>query len=192
MKRARFNAAKRYERKHSASTIAFAIAGIVGFLVPFYSLLFRDVLTVHTKNVLDFTAFVIGALSLTLGLIEQARDYPDKARSFNLCGRRVNSVARRLTTSPTMHDDQLQELVTQYEAALEECADNHDDIDYEIAKAQEEIAETQGPAKREATKRLWKLRWLERLQIYWLYGATWVCPLFIGILLWIFAPVPPT
>lgn len=90
VKRARFNAAKRYERKQSASTIAFALAGIVGFLFPIYALVFREALSVHSENVLDFTAFVMGGLSLMLGLIEQAKDYPAKARRFDHCGRRVN------------------------------------------------------------------------------------------------------
>jgi hypothetical protein len=85
VKRARFNAAKRFERKQNASTIAFAFAGIIGFLVPVYALLFKDALTAHTKNVLDFTAFITGALSLGLGLMEQAKDYPAKARRFDQC-----------------------------------------------------------------------------------------------------------
>src|SRR3979409_646541 len=90
VKRARFNAAKRYERKQSASTIAFALAGIIGFLVPVYTLIFKEALGEHTKSVLDFTAFVTGSLSLILGLIEQAKEYPAKVRQFDLCGRRVN------------------------------------------------------------------------------------------------------
>jgi hypothetical protein len=140
VKRARFNAAKRYERKQSASTLAFALAGIIGFLVPVYTLIFRDALTPHGKNVLDFTAFVTGALSLTLGLIEQAKDYPAKYRRFDLCGRMVNKVVRRLTITNIEHDEDLEPLIREYEAALESCGDNHDDIDYEIAKWQEELA----------------------------------------------------
>jgi SMODS and SLOG-associating 2TM effector domain family 5 len=188
VKRARFNAAKRYERKQSASTIAFALAGIIGFLAPVYALLFKEALSVHSKNVLDFTAFITGALSLVIGLIEQAKDYPAKSRRFDLCGRQVNSVLRRLMATTSVDDEELRSLVDAYEKALEDCGDNHDDIDYEMANAQEEMHQSLGAAKEKATRKLKRLKWFERFQIYWLYVATWATPLLIGLMLWLFAP----
>jgi hypothetical protein len=204
VKRARFNAAKRFERKQNASTIAFAFAGIIGFLVPVYALLFKDALTAHTKNVLDFTAFITGALSLGLGLMEQAKDYPAKARRFDQCGRKVNSVLRRLTISAVTHEEELRPLVAEYEKALEECSENHDDIDRDIARAEEEIdfakdRERSTPhtdprafrgacdLRKSAERKLVRLKWIERLQIYWLYGVMWTTPLAIGLMLWRFA-----
>jgi hypothetical protein len=204
VKRARFNAAKRFERKQNASTIAFALAGIIGFLVPVYALLFKDALSAHTKNVLDFTAFVTGALSLTLGLMEQAKDYPVKVRQFDQCGRKVNSVLRRLTIMPITHDEELRPLVEEYEKALDDCAENHDDIDRDIARAEEEIdfakdqersiphGEQRAIAgsrklRRTAEWKLTRLKWLERVQIYWLYAAMWTTPPAIGLILWLFA-----
>jgi len=204
VKRARFNAAKRFERKQNASTIAFAFAGIIGFLVPVYALLFKDALTAHTKNVLDFTAFITGALSLSLGLMEQAKDYPAKARRFDQCGRKVNSVLRRLTTTVITCEEELQPLIEDYEQALEECAENHDDIDRDIARAEEEIdfardRERSSPhadqrafngarrLRRSAEWKLIRLKWLERLQIYWLYAVMWTTPPAIGLMLWRFA-----
>ena len=187
VKRARFNAAKRYERKQSASTIAFALAGIVGFLFPIYALVFREALTVHSKNVLDFTAFVMGGLSLMLGLIEQAKDYPAKARRFDHCGRRVNRVLRRLTITPTTCDANLEPLIDEYEKALDECGENHDDIDQDIAKAQERL--DNAPSEIEearAEKKIARLKRRERLQIYWLYVTTWVLPLLMASLLLLF------
>jgi len=181
VKRARFNAAKRFERKQSASTMAFALAGVIGFLLPFYLLLFKDALTTHTKNVLDFTAYVTGALSLMVGLIEQAKDYPAKARRFDLCGRRVNVLARRLALS--VHPDQdIYPLIEQYERALDECQENHDDIDYHIANAQQEFEEAVD--KEAASRQLARLKLIEDVKIYWLYATTWVTPALIGILLW--------
>ncbi len=181
VKRARFNAAKRFERKQSASTLAFAIAGVIGFLLPFYLLLFKDALTTHTKNVLDFTAYVTGALSLMVGLIEQAKDYPAKARRFDLCGRRVNGLARRLALS-VRPDQDLYPLMEQYERALEECVENHDDIDYDIALAQQELEEAVD--RDGAKRRLSRLKLIEDAKIYWLYATTWVMPALIGVLLW--------
>jgi SMODS and SLOG-associating 2TM effector domain family 5 len=181
VKRARFNAAKRLERRQSASTLAFALAGVIGFLLPFYVLLFKDALTLHTKNVLDFTAYVTGALSLLVGLIEQAKDYPAKAHRFHQCGRRVNALVRRLAfASP--HDYDLYPLIEQYERALEECGENHDDIDYDIATAQQQLEEAYD--KEAAKRELKRLKLIESATIYWLYAATWVTPALFGILLW--------
>jgi hypothetical protein len=181
VKRARFNAAKRFERKQAASTLAFAIAGVIGFLLPFYLLLFKDALTTHTKNVLDFTAYVTGALSLMVGLIEQAKDYPAKARRFDLCGRRVNVLVRRLSLS-VHHEQELYPLIEEYERALDECNDNHDDIDYEIAQAQQQLEDAIDKAG--AKQQIARLRLIERVKIYRLYAAIWVTPALIGLVMW--------
>ena len=189
VRRARFNAAKRCERKQAASTLAFAIAGVIGFLVPVYTLLFDDALSHHAKSVLDFTAFVIGALSLVLGLIEQAKDYPAKARRFDFCGRRVNSVLRRLTITPVIEGEDLHPLIVEYERALDECDLNHDDIDHELALVQEELALAPAPELRKrAAARLRRLRWLERFQVYGLYVFAWLGPVLIGVVIWFFLP----
>jgi hypothetical protein len=97
-------------------------------------------------------------------------------------------VLRRLMTVSNAGENLLGQLVEQYESALEECGDNHDEIDYEIAKAQEEVNSALGPARGPAAKKLRNLRLYERVQIYWLYIATWATPLLIGVGLWFFAP----
>jgi hypothetical protein len=181
VKQARFNAAKRFERKQSASTLAFALAGVIGFLLPFYTMLFVESLSSHTKNVLDFTAYVTGALSLMVGLIEQAKDYPAKARRFDQCGRRVNGLARRLAFF-VRHDQHLYALIEDYEKALEECGENHDGIDFDIALAQQQLEEAVD--KDWAKRRLAYLKLQESVTIYWLYATTWVLPALVGILLW--------
>jgi hypothetical protein len=181
VKRARFNAAKRLQRRQSASTLAFAVAGVIGFLLPFYVLLFKDALALHTKNVLDFTAYVTGALSLLVGLIEQAKDYPAKAHRFDRCARRVNALVRRLSFAGP-HDYDLYPLIEQYERALEECGENHDDIDFAIALAQQQLEEA---FDREGAKReLQRLKLIESATIYWLYAVTWATPALVGVLLW--------
>lgn len=181
VKRARFNAAKRFERKQGASTLAFALAGVIGFLLPFYAFLFKDALSVHTKNVIDFTAYVTGALSLMVGLIEQAKDYPAKARRFDTCGRKVNVLVRRLAMSAG-YDRALPPLLEEYERALDECQENHDDIDYEIALAQQRLEDAAD--KESARWKLARLKLVERVKIYWLYAATWVTPALVGLVLW--------
>jgi hypothetical protein len=181
VKRARFNAAKRFERKQDASTLAFVFAGVIGFLLPVYTLLFTDVLSIHTKNVLDFTAYVTGALSLLVGLIEQAKDYPAKARRFDQCARRVNVLVRRLAFF-VRHPQDLFGLIEDYERALEECGDNHDGIDYAIALAHQRIDD--GFDADNAKRELAQLRLKESITIYGLYASIWLLPLVVGVLLW--------
>jgi len=181
VRRARFNAAKRFERKQDASTLAFAFAGVIGFLLPVYTLLFTDAVSMHTKNVLDFTAYVTGALSLLVGLIEQAKDYPAKARRFNQCARRVNVLARRLAIF-ARHPQDLYGLTEDYERALEECGENHDDIDYAIALAQQQLDDAMD--KEGAQRRLAQLKLRESVTIYWLYATIWILPMLVGIGLW--------
>lgn len=184
VRRARFNAAKRFERKNEASTLAFAIAGIVGFLVPVYTLIFRDDISQHVKNVLDFTAYITGAMSLILGLIEQAKEHSAKALRFDTCARQINSVLRRLATTPTVTDQDLQPFIAQYEKALEDCGDNHDQIDHEIARTQSAIDEaTSRIDKEEAEKRLTRLKWRECAETYWLYVFIWCTPIIIGVII---------
>lgn len=182
VKRARFNAAKRYERKQSASTLAFAFAGVVGILIPFYTSVFSSGMSVHTKNVLDFTAFVTGALSMMLGFIEQARDYPAKARRFDHCGQGVNRALRRLTLAPGHDGADLHPIVEEYELALKECGENHDEIDFQISVAQQAVEDS--PENAERRTELQRLRAREAVQIYGIYWAIWIVPVIMGGALW--------
>lgn len=186
VKRARFNAAKRFERKQDASTLAFALAGVFGFLLPIYTTIFQDSISVHTRNVLDFTGFVTGSLSMVIGLIEQAKDYPAKARRFNECGRKVNSALQRLTLMNGAADLDLQPILEEYERALHECGENHDEIDYEIARTQQALKSA--AHQPEQKRKLAALRRREAVQIYGLYWAIWIGPLTLSAMLLLLAP----
>ena len=194
VKRARFNAAKRFERKYNASILAFSMAGIVGIALPYFTQLFGGALTPHTKNVLEFYGYITGTLSLGLGLVEQARGYESLSRRFDECGRRVNAALRRLRNNPALDERVLTDLVTEYERALDVCDINHDEIDQEIALA-EEAREQDRQASRGAgqrpqhadamAKRLAALRRREYCQIYWLYWVALCAPTAVAALIWI-------
>jgi hypothetical protein len=193
VKRARFNAAKRLERRQNASIMAFAVAGVCGFLVPYCTLQFDQSLTPHTKRILDFVTQTTGMLSLIIGLIEQARDYPAQARRFDRCGRDVNRVLRRLSVLNPLETEEFARIVADYEKALDDCDINHDRIDREIAQAEEEAWRDKTKRKADAIRRLRRLRWLESTQIYWVYAVTWFAPVVIGLAMWfVLAPPPST
>lgn len=196
VKAARFNAAKRLERKQSASLLAFALAGTAGFIVPFFTLMFADKLVPHTKNVLDFACYVSGALSLSIGLVEQARNHTATSQRFHKCGLAVNSVLRRLRNAPYPDEGTLNTLTKEYEQALIDCDHNHDDIDQAIAHTKDllETARHYAHANPRSLaeahvqtleKKLQLLRLQEMAHIYWLYGAVWLGPAILGIVVWL-------
>jgi hypothetical protein len=184
IKSARFNAAKRLERRQNASTLAFAVAGVFGFVLPFFLLRFDSALSQHARNVVDFTAFLSGALSLTLGLVEQAKNYPSRARRFDLCGRRINDVRKRLQVSSAATDMELSPFLEEYAKALEDCDENHEEIDLELARAWHEwnARRTDAAAHKAYCRVRRRLTW----QIYRLYAVVWGLPPLIGFLTWIF------
>jgi hypothetical protein len=190
LKRARFNAAERLTRKQNASTYSLAIAGICAFLLPLFTLQFADALTAHTKHVLEFTANVTGTLSLVMGLIEQARDYPARARRFHECGLAVNSVIRDLSIASS--GDSLKTYIERYEAALSDCDENHTDLDSDIARAQDRLYAADEQARhgeltsqvRKAKRELLWLRRYETFQIYCLYAIIWCVPPMTGVGIW--------
>lgn len=187
VKRARFNAAKRFERKHDASTLAFALAGVVGIALPFYTQLFGSALTPHSRSVLEFYGYITGALSLGLGLVEQAKGYESRSRRFDECGRRVNAIVRKLRNNPTLDEITLDEMVREYEHAIDICDVNHDAIDHEIALAEEEreAVRAQGTNEpRTPESRLRRLRAWETLGIYWVYVLVLVGPTLLALAIW--------
>ena len=207
VKRARFNAAKRFERKQDASVLAFAVAGICGFLVPYCTLQFEHSLAPHTKSVLDFSTQTAGMLSLIIGLIEQARDFPAQARRLDKCGRDVNKVLRRLSLLNPVESEELGRIVAAYEHAIDECVINHDDIDRGIAEAEEDLrhakdarkamhaseaaASAAAATEADAMRRLSRLKWQELAHIYWLYATIWFAPIALGVVMWFWlAPAP--
>ncbi len=187
VKSARFNASKRLEKRHEASITAFAMAGVFGFVLPVFALIFTQSVSEHLKNVLEFTGYVAGALSLVIGLTEQARDYKPRAHALHRCGLRVNSVVRRLEISTFRSDEEMASLINAYDKALEDCPENHNDIDFDLALMRERLAYAEDEAERLKAKReMATLEWRAWFEIYWLYLIVWIAPIITGALVWAF------
>ncbi|MFV0298825.1 MAG: SLATT domain-containing protein [Hyphomicrobiaceae bacterium] len=186
----RFNAAKRLERKQDAISLAFALAGIVGIILPFFVLLFDTDLSHRSKTVLSFYGFATGALALGLGLIELARGYGAKARRFDECGRRINSVLRKLRNNPAFDEAQLDDLIREYARAVDVCDLSHNSIDYEKAVAQEDLDIIRVSKGRElelsrAESLLRSLNRKESAGIYWLYWLVLIAPAVPAVGIWL-------
>ncbi len=184
VKRARFNAAKRYERKQQASNLAFATLGVVGFMLPYFLLNFHELLSAATHKLLDFVGYATGLFALVIGLVELARGYESMARRLNTSALEVNSVRRRLRAANRIDQDTLNHLVAEYEAALERCDINHDDIDREIAQAQQSDHETRSSPQPQHLRKLSRLKWREFMQIWGMYLFILPLPAICALFVW--------
>lgn len=206
VKAARFNAAKRLERKQRVSTFALAVAGVVGFIVPVFTLTFDQSLSKHVKSIVEFSSYVIGTMSLTIGLVEQAKDYPTQAKRFDKCGRAVNSTLRKLRNNPHADLSFISELTREYETAINECEINHDTNDERIALLDHHLRDIKHKLKddslpeqrrknlardlRWTRAELWSARGLEAVSIYLIYAFVWFAPVAIALIVWHYVPAP--
>lgn len=181
VKSARFNAAQRLTKKEAASIEAMAVSGLFGFVLPYFVVVFSGSISPHLARVLEFTGFVSGSLSLVVGLIEQSRDYRMRAAALHACGLKVNKVLRRLETQEFRSDDEMLPLIEEYEQALAECSENHDDIDVELASARYLARRGKDPETQEENKRkISRLTWKAWFEVYRIYLIIWMLPCVIG------------
>jgi len=127
--------------------------------------------------VIEFTAYLSGALSLVLGLVERGSNHQERARRFHECGLQVNKLQRDLEASSLQSDEQLRPYLTAYDHALRHCGHNHAKIDEELAKCSDRVR--------------WKVVGRLSLQIYGSYVAVWVLPTIIMLLLFALLPSQP-
>ena len=127
---------------------------------------------------IDPTSFLIGALSTMFGLFDLGKDYPEKARQFHECGKAINRVVRRLEIS---NGSTILTLMEDYERAIDSCSENHDDIDYEIGRAQWEIRRLQGAERRKREIALLWMKCRACAGAYWLYAVAWAGPLLFAL-----------
>jgi SMODS and SLOG-associating 2TM effector domain family 5 len=109
------------------------------------------------------------------------------ARRLNKSALEVNSAVRRLRAASLIDEEMLNHLVAEYEGALERCDINHDDIDSEIANAQQVRHEHRASPQPHHHWALAKLKWREFFQIWGMYlfilPLPAICALFVRIVL---------
>jgi SMODS and SLOG-associating 2TM effector domain family 5 len=180
VKRARFNAAERHQRQEKAATTAFSLAGIFGFVVPYFLSSLDNDIPAHFARVMEPVAVLSGALALVLGLIERGSNHLEKARRFHECGMDVNDLLRQIETHQFHHDEQLRSFQDAYHRILQKCEYNHLPVDRELALAEDNNTSESLLLIIPVTK-LTKVRW----QIWWqVHGAYWTViglPILVGL-----------
>ena len=197
VKRARFNASKRLERKQSAGIVTLAVVALYGGLISVFNLMFKHRVGADTRDVLEYVAVVSSWLTLIIGLTEQQKNYGSNARELHDCARDVNDLQKQLAATPVHTEQQLGPFLTRYREIMEKCRPNHDDVDFALAEATVSKGEQQAlkqsgqwDAKAQKRRASWA-RFHYQFNTYWFYGTIWLAPPLVGLVLWWVVPAAP-
>jgi SMODS and SLOG-associating 2TM effector domain family 5 len=197
VKRARFNAAKRLERKNAAGLVTLAIVALYGGLISVFNLMFKHRVGADTRDVLEYVAVVSSWATLIIGLTEQLKGYGDASRELHACAREVNDLQRRLAVTSIADEAQLGPFLAAYRDIIARCRPNHDDVDYRLAEATPSLGERQfleAEGKWDAVAFARRERWARlgyHVATYWFYVAIWFAPALVGLALWLLVPASP-
>lgn len=185
VKRARFNAAKRLERKQNASIMTLAVVAFYTGSASLFTLTFRDALPGQTRTICEFVSQFFSVLTLIIGLIEQLKDYPSRARELHDCARKINALQKHLEATHIEHAEQLLPYLQSYDQCIAECRHNHDDVDYGLAQAM-----APGHAGAERDLSLWLAKAAYHASTYAFYASIWIAPPIVALTLWLLLPAP--
>ena len=183
VKRARFNAAKRLRKRHEAGQLTFAISGIYGFLVPLFLLQFDSYLTSFAATVFSFGAAVAGALSFTIAMQYQQKDFKGRAAQLDECALKINNLSRHLMATPVGRSEDLRPFIHHYDEILSRC-ENHDEIDFELARISYQPKNMTDEELSQWKRERWLLRFQLYRQTYTICAVVWLLPFVIGFVIW--------
>lgn len=189
VKRARFHAADRLDRRNTASLWTLSTVALYGGLVTVFVLIFKDSLTPHMRNICDWVSVVANWLTLTFSLTEQIKDYSGQSRALHECGQRVNDLRKHLLATPISAPQQLVPFVKEYEAIISECGPNHNRMDFEIARL-EGSRSVDGMTHAEQRSRLRQLRVRNLFATHTIYVVMMAAPAVAGFLAWLLVAPP--
>jgi len=194
VKRARFNASKRLERKQSAGTVTLAIVALYGGLISVFNLMFKHRVGGDTRDILEYVAVVSSWLTLIIGLTETMKGHGANARELHDCARDVNNLQKQLAATAIWDEQAIQPFLARYREIIERCRPNHDNVDYRLA----ELDLTRGERERLMLTEDWDERWHARqllwakicyhVSTYWFYAMIWSAPPLVGLILWWLVP----
>lgn len=184
VKRARFNASRRLRNRYDAGQFAFAVSGIYGFLVPLFLLQFDGYLSNFAAMVISFVAAVAGALSFTIAMQYQQKDFKLRAGQLHDCALKINELRRHLSATKVTDPADLHRFIGHYHATLAAC-ENHDDIDFALARLTDNPKNLSPEERRDWKYERWMLKWRLYRQTYTVCVVVWLLPLIIGTIVWL-------
>jgi hypothetical protein len=141
----RFNAHQRLTSKHnwSLAAISFSSAYVLIITIVGYFPIFS--LNSQQKDILSFFAITLSLFILVLSLLETSKSHQMKAKEFHDCGRRLSGLYDKLrhiltigksNISMTELSAQLLLITKEYDSILDQCNENHKEINLVIFKIQ--------------------------------------------------------
>ncbi len=197
VKRARFNAAKRLERKHYAGIVTLAIVALYGGLISVFNLMFKHRVSADLRDVLEYVAVVSSWLTLIIGLTEQQKNHSANARELHDCGQAVNDLQKQLSAAPILSERDFAPYLGHYRAIMERCRPNHDDVDYRLAEVTPSREERRTLQERDRLDEVQFARERRKAQLrydintYLFYASIWFTPALVGFVLWWLVPASP-
>ena len=197
VKRARFNAAKRLERKQSAGIVTLAVVALYGGLISVFNLMFKHRVGADVRDVLEYVAVVSSWMTLIIGLTEQMKSHGANARELHDCAREVNDLQKELAATPVHDERALAPFLQRYARLIEKCRPNHDDVDYTLAERsisrgeRERLAASGQWDERRHGWQLWRARMTYHWATYWFYVVISLVPPVVGVMLWWLVPGAP-
>ncbi len=132
IKRARFNTHKRLEARERFSTFTLSMFALYAFGAQLWGLIFARS-DVGLSNMITFLTMFSAEFALIVGLLAHANDYGSKAKLMHRCAHEVNRLLHELQTFAPSDPDSLAEFSRRLDDILGTYADNHDEIDHQMA-----------------------------------------------------------
>ena len=167
VKAARFNAAERFERKHTLSLFAMSMVSLYFVGLSVWQAVYAPTLDEATNRLITLVSIMSSIFTLVLALIESMNDYRMKAHHMHACALAVNDLYHelKLDAAPRCrHSCRSSGGATTRPCAR--CPYNHARIDYLMARAERNVP---WPEKAWA-----RLRYV--LDVYALYGVCLIAP----------------
>lgn len=198
MKRARFNAAKRLERKASAGLVTLALVALYGGLISVFNLMFKHRIGADTRDILEYVAVVSMWLTLIIGLTEQQKGHAAAARELHDCAREINDLQKQLAATHVQTEAEMRPFLDRYGDVVARCRQNHDDVDFELARQspsrEERVHAAEPPASDSDQPGTWwsrQVRLRYHVATYWFYAVIATTPMLVGAGLWLMLPTSP-
>jgi hypothetical protein len=136
VKAARFNAAERFERKHTLSLFALSMVSLYFVGLSVWQAVYASVLDEAANRLITLVSIMSSVFTLVLALIESLNDYKMKAHHMHACALTVNDLYHEFKLIRAPDAGLIQEFRRRYNDAVRGCPYNHARIDYLLARAE--------------------------------------------------------
>jgi hypothetical protein len=139
VKAARFNAAERFERKHTLSLFALSMVSLYFVGLSVWQAVYAPTLDEAANRLITLVSIMSSVFTLVLALIDSMNDYKMKAHHMHACALAVNDLYHEFKLIRAPDAGLIQEFRRRYNEAVRGCPYNHARIDYLMARAERRL-----------------------------------------------------